>query len=97
MEAADERAHIHTDDVALLQYPFAGDAVDDLVVDGDAHAGRIAVVVQERGRGALLRDELEHSLIDLLCCDAGLYHIPCQSTGCRGNFAGPAHQLDLMR
>ena len=97
MEAADKRAHVHADDVALLQHPLTGDAVDDLIVDGDAHAGRITVVVQERGRGALLRDELEHSLIDLLRCDAGSYHIPCQGTGSRGNFASPAHQLDLVR
>ncbi len=40
VEAADVRAHVHTDDVALLQHPVARDAVDDLVVDGDAHAGR---------------------------------------------------------
>ena len=97
MKPSDKRTHVHADDVALLQHPLAGDAVDDLVVDGDAHTGRIAVVVQERGRGALLRDELEHSLVDLLRCDAGSYHIPCQSTGCRGNFASPAHQLDLVR
>ena len=97
MEATDTRAPVHAAAVALLQHPLAGDAVDDLIVDGDAHAGRIAVVVQERGRGTLLRDELEHSLIDLLRCDAGSYHIPCQGTGSRGNFASPAHQLDLVR
>ena len=96
VEAADERAHVHADDVALLQHPLAGDAVDDLIVDGDAHAGGVAVVVQE-GRGrALVLDELEHCLVDLSGGDAGLYHIPCQSTGGRGNFARPAHQLDLV-
>ena len=47
VESADERTHVHADDVALLQHPFAGDAVDDLVVDADAHTGGIAVVVQE--------------------------------------------------
>ena len=53
VEPADIRAHVHADDIALLQDPFAGDAVDDLVVDGDADAGGIAVVVQERRLSAL--------------------------------------------
>ena len=96
MESADERTHVHADDIALLQHPLAGDAVDDLIVDADAHAGGIAVVVQEGGGRALLLDELEHCFVDLSGGDAGFYHIPCQSTGCRGNFARPAHQLDLV-
>ena len=49
------RSHIHADDIALLQDPFAGNAVDDLVVDADAGAGRIAVVVQEGGTAPCLR------------------------------------------
>ena len=97
MEAADERAHVHADDVALLQHPLAGDAVDDLIVDGDAHAGRIAVVVQERRGRSLLGDELIDCLVNLLGCYAGFYHIPCHSTGSRGNLSRPAHQFDLVR
>ncbi len=97
MEAADERAHVHADDVTLLQHPLAGDAVDDLIVDGDAHAGRIAVVVQERRGRSLLGDELIDCLVNLLGCYAGFYHIPCHSTGSRGNLSRPAHQCDLVR
>ena len=66
VESADERTHVHADDIALLQHPLAGDAVDDLIVDADAHAGGIAVVVQEGGGRALLLDELEHCLVDLM-------------------------------
>ena len=97
MEAADERAHVHADDVALLQHPLAGNAVDDLIVDGDAHAGRIAVVVQKRRGRSLLGDELIDCLVNLLGCYAGFYHIPCHSTGSRGNLSRPAHQFDLVR
>ena len=45
VEAADVCAHVHTDDIALLEHPGTRDAVDDLVIDGHAHAGGIAVVV----------------------------------------------------
>ena len=45
VEAADVCAHVHADDIALLEHPGTRDAVDDLVVDGHAHAGGIAVVV----------------------------------------------------
>ena len=96
VESSDIRSHIHTDDVALLQHPFAGDAVDDLVVDADAGAGRIAVIMKEGGDGALFADEMLHFAVDLLGCYAGSYHFPCQGTGSRGNFSGPAHQFDLV-
>ena len=45
VEAADVCAHVHADDIALLEHPGTRDAVDDLVIDGHAHAGGIAVVV----------------------------------------------------
>ena len=90
------RSHIHTDDIALLEDPGSGNSVDDLVVDADAGAGRIAVVMQEGGDCALLANEMLHCTVDLMGCDAGLYQFPCISTGSRGNFSGPAHQFDLM-
>ena len=85
VEPANVRPHIHADDVAFLQHPMIGDTVDDHVVDADAGAGWIAVVMQERGNCALLADTVLHRVIDLLGCYAGLYHFPCQSTGSRGN------------
>ena len=96
MDAADVGAHVHADDIALLQYPWTGNAVDDLVVDGDAYAGGIAIVVQERGGRSMGADKVKHCLIDLVGCYAGFYHFPCQSTGSRGNFSRPAHQFDLV-
>ena len=96
VESSDIGPHIHADDVTLLQHPFARDAVDDLVVDADAGAGRIAVIVEERGNRSLLADEMLHRAVDLLGCYAGPYHFPCKRTGSRGNFTGTAHQFDLM-
>ena len=96
VESSDIGTHIDADDVTLLQHPLAGNAVDDLIVDADAGAGRIAIVVEEGGDGALFTDEMLHCAVDLLGCYAGSYHFPCKSTGSRGNFSGPAHQFDLM-
>ena len=45
VEAAVAGADVDADDIALMQDAVAGDAVDDLVIDGDAYAGGIAVVV----------------------------------------------------
>ena len=45
VEAGQKGAHVHADDIALLEHPGTRDAVDDLVVNGHAYAGGIAVVV----------------------------------------------------
>ena len=96
MEAPDVRAYVHADDIALPQDPFAGDAVDDFVVDADADAGGVAVVMEKGRDRSLLADKPLHRVVDLLGCHAGLYHFPCQGTGSRGNFSTPAHQVDLV-
>ena len=96
MVAADICTHIHADDVTLAQHPFAGDTVDDLIVDADAYTGRITVVVQEGGGSPLLPNKVEHCLVNLLGCYAGLYHFPGQGPGSRGNFSRQAHRFDLV-
>ena len=48
----DVGAAVEGDQVAVGQDPLTGDAVDNLVVDGDAHGGRVVVVAQEVGVGA---------------------------------------------
>ena len=77
VKSSDIGSHIHADDVALLQHPFARDTVDDLIVDADAGAGRIAVIVEEGRDRALLADKVFHRTVDLLGCYAGPYHFPC--------------------
>ena len=85
------RAHVHRDDVALLQHPVARNAVDDDLVDGDAGAGREAPVAEERRFCSLRQDKFIYRLVDLFGRYARPYHFACQSTRCRGNFTGLAH------
>src|SRR5581483_877738 len=64
-------AEVEADDIAFLQHALAGDAVHDLLVDGDADRGRIAVVPEERRLDTLLRELLAHDLVELLYDEAG--------------------------
>ena len=49
VEAADESTYVYADDVALLQLPGTGDAVDHLVVHRDAgRTGKTAVAQKKR-------------------------------------------------
>ena len=65
-------------------------------VDADAAAGGKAVIVQERRFCALANDIIVNGLVDFFCRYAGSYHFPCQGTGCRGNFTGLTHALELL-
>jgi hypothetical protein len=96
MKSLKVRAHVHRHDVPVFQDVMSRNPVDDRAVDADARAGRIAAVVQERRFRALRDDIIVNGLINCLCRYAGSYHFPCQSTGCRGNFAGLAHRFQLM-
>ena len=95
VEAADVGAHVHADDVALLQLPGAGDAVDDLLVDGDAGRTGEPAVTQERGLGSVAFDETAHRRVDLVGRHAGADHRPGQGAGLGGDTPGLAHGLDL--
>ena len=94
-KTAPGRAHIHRDDVALLQHPVARNAVDHDFVDGDAGAGREAPVTEERRFCSLRQDKFIYRLVDLFGRYARPYHFACQSTRCRGNFTGLAHNLQF--
>ena len=61
--AVHDRAAVDRDDVAVLQDPAAGDAVDHFLVHGGADGGREAVVAEEVGLGAGL---LEHGGEDVV-------------------------------
>ena len=89
------RTHVHRDDVALLQHPVARNAVDHDFVDGDAGAGREAPVTEERRFCSLRQDKFIYRLVDLFGRYARPYHFACQSTRCRGNFTGLAHNLQF--
>ena len=89
-------AHVNGYDVPFLQDVAIGNSVDHHIVDADAGAAGVAVVMQERRFRALPHDIIVNSLVNRLCRYAGPYHFPCQGTGCRGNFTGLAHRLELM-
>ena len=95
MESLVKRPHVHGHDVPFLQDVAIRNSVDHGAVDADAYAGGIAVVVQERRFGALPHDKIVDGPVDSLGRYARPYHIPCQSTGCRGNFTGLAHRCKL--
>ena len=95
VEPADEGAHVHADDVALLELSGAGNAVDHLVIDGDAGRTGVAAVTQEGGLRAVALDEPAHRRVDLVGGDPGGHHGAGQSPGLGGDPPGPAHGLDL--
>ena len=94
--SAKERAHVDADDIALLQHPLSGNAVDNFIVHRRTDAGRKPVVVQKRRDRALCTDKIVYRPVNLLCRYAGTDHGACQSARGRGQSAGAAHGLDLM-
>ena len=70
-------ADVNAHNVALLQHPLTGDAVDHFIVDADAGAGGIPAVTEERRNCTLFADEFFNCLVDLLGCYARPYHFPC--------------------
>ena len=77
VESLHTGAHIDGHDIALLQHPLTGDAVDHFIVDADAGAGGIPAVTEERRNCTLFADEFFNCLVDLLGCYARPYHFPC--------------------
>ncbi len=95
VEAADESTYVYADDVALLQLPGTGDAVDHLVVHRDAGRTGKTAVAQKRGLGPVALDKAADRCIDLMGSDAGCHHGTSQGPGLGGDPPGPAHGLDL--
>ena len=88
-------AHIDRYDVALLENPVSRDPMDDHLVDRDADACGEPSIAEEGWFCALRHDIIVYRLIDLSGCNARPYHFACQSTRCRGNSTGLAHNLYL--
>ena len=88
-------ADVDADDSALMQDAVAGDAVDDLVIDGDACRRREAAVGHEARRRAGLRDELVHFAVDLAGGHARLHHLTRDGARASGDPAGLPHEIDF--
>ena len=95
VEAAVAGADVDTDDIALMQDAVAGNAMDDLVIDGDARRRRKAAVGHEARRRAGLRDELVHFAVDLAGGHARGHHLTRDGTRASGDPAGLPHDIDL--
>ena len=93
VEAAVAGADIDADDIALMQDAVAGDAVDDLVINGDARRRRKSAVGHKARRCAGLRDELVHFAIDLAGCHARLHHLTRDGARASGDPAGLPHEI----
>ena len=95
VEAADQGAYVHTDDVALPQLSGAGDTVDDHLVHRDAGRAGEAAVAQKGGLGPVALDKAADRPVDLVGGDPGAHHGARQRPGLGGEPPGPAHGLDL--
>ena len=92
----DDTPEVQPDDVPLLQAAVRrGNAVNDLLVDRDAHGGREAPVALEGGLGAAVHDEGLHFLVDLQRGQAGLHEAAQHLHDVGEDLAAPAHQVDL--
>ena len=94
---ADAGAHVNRDDVSLLQLIASGDAVDDLVVDGDATGALEAIEVVEGGVTTVLLDEFLDLVIDVPGGDARLDQRAGKGSGLGCQLPRFSHQVDLMR
>ena len=95
VEAVQKGAHVHADDVALLQLPGTGYTMDDFLVDRDTGGAGETAVAQEGGLGSVALDKLAHGGIDLMGGHAGPHHGAGQRPGLGGQPPGPAHALDF--
>jgi hypothetical protein len=95
VEAPHDAAEVEPDDIALLQAPRPGDAVHDLLVDGDAERGRVSPVAQERGARARLLDAVARDAVHLARGHAGLRGLGQHAQGVHHDRAGAVHLLQL--
>ena len=92
----DVGAAVEGDEIAVVENPLAGDAVDNLVVDGDAHGGRVVVVSQEVRMGAGGLDDAGRDGIELGGRDPGAHRLAQGCVDVGDDEPGPAHEMDLL-
>ena len=98
MVAVEVGTGVDLDEVTGLDHPLvAGDAVDDLVIDGGADAGREAVVALETGDRAHLANALFSVGVEITRRHAGLRQLHDFAQDRGHDPAGLAHGLDFAR
>ena len=104
----DVGAAVEGDQVAVGQDALAGDAVDDLVIDGDAHGGRVVVVAQEVRVGAGRLDDAGRDGagglndpgrdgVELGGGDPGAHRLAQGGVDVGDDEPCPTHEADLLR
>ena len=93
----DVGAAVEGDQVAVGQHPLTGDAVDNLLVDRDAHGGRVVVVAQEVGVSAGGLDDPGRDGVELSGGDAGAHRLAQGGVDVGDDEPGPAHETNLLR
>ena len=87
--------HVDGNDVSVADEALSGNAVDDLVVHGNARALREAAVAEKCRCGSTGQDELMDLFVDLFGRYAVTQHPAPDASGSRCDLSGFAHPLDL--
>lgn len=87
--------HIDVDHVPLHQRPPIGDPVADDLVQGGAHALRVAVVPQRRGVAVPRERAAEDDLVDGVGGNARADGVPREAEDLAGQGGGEAHARDV--
>ena len=93
----DVGAAIEGDQVAVGQDALTGDAVDDLVIDGDAHRSRVVVVAQEVRVGTGRLDDAGRDGVELGGGDPRAHRLAQGGVDVGDDEPGPTHETDLLR
>ena len=96
-EAVVPHPHVDAHDVAVLDLPVAGDAVDDGFVDGNASLRRIAHVAEERALHPERRHRVAGEVVEFLRGHAGLHGRAHDAQHLGGLPARLAHDVKLFR
>ena len=95
-EAVECDAHVHREDVALLERAQARNPVHDHVVRRGADRGRVAAVALERRHATPRADELVRERVELLGGHARARALAEQGEHVRDDLARARHPLDLL-
>ena len=95
--AVEDDADVELDDVGVLDAARAADAVDDLVVDGDADVAGEAAIVEEGAASAPVVDQARGELVDFAGGNARHDGEGNFLEDFAGRAATDAHALDFVR
>lgn len=87
--------NIDGDDIAILDFPFTRNAVNDLLIDRDAGTGRKSAITKESRYCSTLSNEIMNLPVYLACGNTCGDSLPSNGTSLGGNLAGSPHVFDI--